>query len=138
MKNFWIIGPWVIGAIAAVACFFISWFLNNRFGKKSLTESKRKSDEFMREARREAEKQKKSIILSAKEEWFRSKNKMELELKNKMSFLHKFEKDLKKVVFIFEFLKKHQYKILFYYLKYEYLQHYTLLLNLDSVNIFPQ
>ncbi len=95
MKNFWTIGPWVIGAIAAAACFFISWFLNNRFGKKSLTESKKKSEEFMREARREAEKQKKSIILSAKEEWFRSKNKMELELKNKMSSLHKFEKDLK-------------------------------------------
>jgi ribonuclease Y len=95
MKNFWTIAPWVIGAIAVAASFFISWFLNNRFGKKSLTESKRKADENMRLARREAEKQKKSIILSAKEEWFHSKNKMELELKNKMSSLHKFEKDLK-------------------------------------------
>ncbi len=95
MRNFWIIGPWLIGAIAAVVAFFISWFLNNRFGKSSLLESKKKADEYMREAKREAEKQKKSIILSAKEEWFRSKNRMEQELKNKMSSLHKFEKDLK-------------------------------------------
>lgn len=95
MKNFWFIGPWLIGAIVAVVVFFISWFLNNWFGKKSLSESKKKADASMREARREAEKQKKSIILSAKEEWFRSKNRVEQELKNKMSSLHKFEKDLK-------------------------------------------
>ncbi|MEW5806227.1 MAG: ribonuclease Y [Acidobacteriota bacterium] len=95
MKNIWLILPWVVAVVGAAASFFISWILNNRLGKKSLGESRKKADEILREAKREAEKQKRSAILTAKEEWFHTKNRMEQELKNKMGSLQKFERDLK-------------------------------------------
>jgi len=95
MKNFMTIMPWVAAGIAAIAAFLISWIVNNRLGQKSLGESKKKSEEILREARREAEKQKRAAILTAKEEWFHVKNKMEQDLRNRMASLQKFEKDLK-------------------------------------------
>ncbi len=87
--------PWLLAVAAAVAAFFISWIVNNRMGRKSLEESRRRSEEILRNARKDAEKQKKTAIIAAKEEWFRVKNKTEQELRNRVSSLQKFERDLK-------------------------------------------
>ena len=47
--------------VSVVAGFGIGWLLNNRFGAKSLEAMKKRSDEAVRGARREAEKSKRKM-----------------------------------------------------------------------------
>ena len=61
---------WMILGAAAIVAFGVlaGWFLNNRFGRKSLEATRKRADEMARNARREAEKTKRAAVLEAKQE----------------------------------------------------------------------
>ena len=50
-------------ATAALVGALAGWFLNNRFGRKSLEATRKHSDEMVRNARRDAEKTKRAAVL---------------------------------------------------------------------------
>jgi ribonuclease Y len=87
----------ILFAIVAsvVASFGIGWLLNNRFGAKSLEAMKKRSDEAVRAARREAEKSKRKMMLEAKEQILRQRNKAERDIRSRRGQLQKRERDLK-------------------------------------------
>jgi len=87
----------ILFAIVAsvVAGFGIGWLLNNRFGAMSLEAMKKRSDEAVRAARREAEKSKRKMMLEAKEQILRQRNKAERDIRSRRGQLQKRERDLK-------------------------------------------
>ena len=54
-------------ATAALVVALAGWFLNNRFGGKSLEAARKRSDEMVRNARRDAEKAKRTTVLEAQQ-----------------------------------------------------------------------
>ena len=62
--GFWGIILGVGLALLSAAC---GWFLNNRFGSKSLEATRKRADETVRNARREAEKAKRAAVRSIRE-----------------------------------------------------------------------
>jgi len=83
-----------LAASAFVACL-IGWFLNNRFGRKSLEATRKRSDEMVRNARRDAEKAKRASVLEAKQEILARRNKADRDLRSRRGQLQKRERDLK-------------------------------------------
>ena len=81
----------VVGAVAG-------WFLNNRFGRKSLEATRKHADETVRNARREAEKAKRAAIIEAKQEILARRNKADGDLRSRRGQLLKRERDLKAVI----------------------------------------
>ena len=74
---------------------FLGWFLNNRFGRRSLEATKVRADEVLRGARRTAEKAKRAALLEAKEESLAERNKIERDLRSRRGQLKKQERDVK-------------------------------------------
>ena len=71
------------------------WFLNNRFGRLSLEAATKRTDETIRNARREAEKAKRAGILEVKQEILARRNKADRDLRSRRGQLQKRERDLK-------------------------------------------
>jgi ribonuclease Y len=86
-----IIGLLALAVVGAVA----GWFLNNRFGRKSLEATSKRADETVRNARREAEKAKRASIIEAKQEILARRNKADGDLRSRRGQLLKRERDLK-------------------------------------------
>jgi ribonuclease Y len=90
------LSTWIIVALAGAAFgVFLGWLLNNRFGSKSLEAMKKRADEAVRAARREAEKSKRKMLLEAKEEILRQRNKTERDMRSRRGQMQKRERDLK-------------------------------------------
>jgi ribonuclease Y len=90
-------GLWAIAWIAAgaLAGGIVGWFLNNRFGRKSLEATRKRADEVLRQARREAEKQRRAALLETKQEILEWRNRADRELRSRRRQLQKRERDLK-------------------------------------------
>jgi ribonuclease Y len=75
---------------------FLGWFLNMRLGGRSLDAARKRADEMMRGARREAEKTRQSTVLKAREEVFQQRKRAENDMRSRKGQLQKREKDLRK------------------------------------------
>jgi len=84
--------------VAVVGSVLGGWFLNNRFGRRSLEAMSKRADETVRNARREAEKAKRSSILEAKQELLSLRNKADNDLRSRRGQLQKRERDLKSAI----------------------------------------
>jgi len=91
------VGLWGIVGVVSGALFgaFAGWFLNNRFGRKSLEAMRKRGDEAIRNARREAEKTQRASILETKQEILAQRNKADRDLRSRRGQLQKRERDLK-------------------------------------------
>ena len=89
----------IVGIGAAVLAGAVAgWFLNNRFGRKSLEATRKRSDETIRNARREADKTQRAAVLEAKQEILAQRNKADRDLRSRRGQIQKRERDLKKGV----------------------------------------
>ena len=73
----------------------LGWWVNNRLGRNSLEAVRRRSEEILHNARREAEKAKRTALVEAREEIFRQRNKADNDLRSRKGQLQKHERDLK-------------------------------------------
>jgi len=86
----------IMDAVVAVGVgALLGWFLNNRFGRKSMEATKVRADEVLRGARRTAEKAKRAALLEAKEESLAERNKVERDLRSRRGQIKKQERDIK-------------------------------------------
>ena len=72
----------------------LGWWVNNRLGRNSLEAVKRRSEEILHNARRDAEKSKRTALVEAREEIFRQRNKADNDLRSRKGQLLKRERDL--------------------------------------------
>ena len=84
-----------IGAVAAIVGGAVGWFLNNRLGRNSLEAMRKRGDETLRAAKREAEKAKRAAVLESKQEILAERNKADRDLRSRKGQLAKRERDLK-------------------------------------------
>jgi len=94
------VGLWgIVGVVSGVLSgAIVGWFLNNRFGRKSLEATRKRGDEATRNARRESEKTKRASILEAKQEILAQRNKADRDLRSRRGQLQKRERDLKAAI----------------------------------------
>jgi len=81
---------WINFAVAAAA-FGLAWFLARAFIHKQLQKSKETSKDILEQARREADRKKKQVIVQAKEEWYRVRDEQERKLKQRLRKLEQQE-----------------------------------------------
>ena len=81
--------------VAVVGSILAGWFLNNRFGRRSLEAINKRADETVRNARREAEKVKRASVIEAKQEILALRNKADNDLRSRRGQIQKRERDLK-------------------------------------------
>ncbi len=89
-------GGWavIVGLVAGLGGL-AGWFLNNRFGRKSLEAATKRTDQTIRNARREAEKTKRAAILEVKQEILARRNKADRDLRSRRRQLQQRERELK-------------------------------------------
>src|SRR5690349_18512243 len=76
------ISPWIFALLVAAGvalAFFFGWVAHRKIGEGKLFNAEQLAAKIVREAEREAENQKKSAVLEAKDEWFREKQKLDKE-----------------------------------------------------------
>jgi ribonuclease Y len=83
----------VPAALAAAGA--LGWWFNNRLGRNSLDAVHRRSEEVLHNARREADKAKRTALVEAREEIFRQRNKADNDLRSRKGQLLKRERDVK-------------------------------------------
>lgn len=71
------------------------WWLNDRLGRRNLREARRRAEDLLRGARRDAEKAKRQALLEAREEIFRQRSKIERELRARKGQLLRRERELR-------------------------------------------
>src|SRR5215510_4202367 len=85
----------VLSLLAIGGTGALGWWLNNRLGSRSLEAVRRRAEEMARMSRREAEKEKRQLLLEAREEVFVQRNKVERDLRSRQGQVLKRERDLK-------------------------------------------
>ena len=85
----------LFGLGIAAAGIFLGWFLNMRLGARSLEVARKRSDEMIRNARREAEKARQTTVLKAREEIFQQRKKAENDMRSRKGQLQKRERDIR-------------------------------------------
>ena len=91
---------WMTLAIAVVAsglAFFVGWVTHRRVGEGKLFNAEQMAAKIVREAEREAENQKKSALLEAKDEWFREKAKLDREIQGQKGEIQRVERRLQEL-----------------------------------------
>ena len=83
-------------AVIAIITFLGGWYANTYFGKNSLSNSKIKADEILKNAEIESETLKKEKVLEANDEFYNLKQKLEDEFRNKRQSLQGLEQSLKR------------------------------------------
>ena len=89
--------PWMVLLItlaAAAVAFLLGWVAHRRIGEGKVYNAEQLAAKIVREAEREAENQKKSALLEAKDEWFREKAKLDREVQGQKSEIQKAERAL--------------------------------------------
>ena len=89
--------PWMallITLAAAAVAFLLGWVAHRRIGEGKVYNAEQLAAKIVREAEREAENQKKSALLEAKDEWFREKAKLDREVQGQKSEIQKAERSL--------------------------------------------
>jgi len=79
---------------AAIVTFFLGWIAHRRIGEGKVLRAEDLAEKILREAEREAENQKKSALLEAKDEWFKEKAKLDRETQTIKSELLQVERKL--------------------------------------------
>ncbi len=74
---------------------FLGWFLNMRLGARSLDAARKRADEMIRNARREAEKVRQVTVLKSREEIFQQRKKAENDMRSRKGQLQKRERDIR-------------------------------------------
>jgi ribonucrease Y len=80
--------PWIVILVAlgaAAIAFLGGWIAHRRIGEGKVYSAEQLAAKIVREAEREAENQKKSALLEAKDEWFREKAKIDREVQSQKS-----------------------------------------------------
>ena len=83
-----------IALVAAIVSFLLSWVINNRLGKASLTAARVEADRIAAAAALAAESETRSALLSAKEEWYRTKKQLEKEARDRQRTLETQQKQI--------------------------------------------
>src|SRR5438046_10669433 len=78
----------------ALVSLFLGWTAHRRIGEGKVLGAEQLTEKIVREAEREAENQKKSALLEAKDEWFREKAKLDREVQGQKSEIQKSERAL--------------------------------------------
>ena len=89
--------PWIVLLITlatAAVAFLLGWVAHRRIGEGKVYNAEQLAAKIVREAEREAENQKKSALLEAKDEWFREKAKLDREVQGQKSEIQKAERAL--------------------------------------------
>ena len=89
--------PWMVLLIALVTAavtFLLGWIAHRRIGEGKVYNAEQIAAKIVREAEREAENQKKSALLEAKDEWFREKAKLDREVQAQKSEVQREERKL--------------------------------------------
>ena len=60
---------------SAIVAFLLGWTAHRKIGEGKVLRAEELAAKILREAEREAETQKKSALLEAKDEWFREKSR---------------------------------------------------------------
>ncbi|MGH7681718.1 MAG: Rnase Y domain-containing protein, partial [Candidatus Eiseniibacteriota bacterium] len=92
--------PWIVLLIAIVTAavtFLLGWVAHRRIGEGKLFNAEQMATKIVREAEREAENQKKSALLEAKDEWFREKAKLDREVQTQKSEVQREERKLQEL-----------------------------------------
>jgi len=84
----------LITLAAAAVAFLLGWVAHRRVGEGKVYNAEQLAAKIVREAEREAENQKKSALLEAKDEWFREKAKLDREVQGQKSEIQKAERAL--------------------------------------------
>ena len=79
---------------AALVAFFLGWTAHRRIGEAKMMGAEQMAEKIVREAEREAETQKKSALLEAKDEWFKEKVKLDRENQAQKSEMMQAERKL--------------------------------------------
>ncbi len=85
----------LIGLGIAASGTFLGWFLNMRLGARSLEAARKRADEMIRNARREAEKARQATVLKSREEIFQQRKKAENDMRSRKGQLQKRERDIR-------------------------------------------
>jgi ribonuclease Y len=80
--------------VSAAVSLVIGWFLNSRMGESSLAAAKAQASEMLAEAARKAETEGKSALLSARDEWYRTKKQLEKESRERQKSLENQQKQI--------------------------------------------
>ena len=89
--------PWIVLLISlatAAIAFLLGWIAHRRIGEGKVYNAEQMAAKIVREAEREAENQKKSALLEAKDEWFREKAKLDREVQGQKSEVQREERKL--------------------------------------------
>ncbi len=92
--------PWIVLLIAiatAAVAFLLGWIAHRRIGEGKVYNAEQLATKIVREAEREAENQKKSALLEAKDEWFREKAKLDREVQGQKSEIQREERKLQEL-----------------------------------------
>jgi ribonuclease Y len=92
--------PWIVLLIAlaaAAVAFLLGWVAHRRVGEGKVYNAEQLAAKIVREAEREAENQKKSALLEAKDEWFREKAKLDREVQAQKSEVQREERKLQEL-----------------------------------------
>src|SRR6267142_325403 len=84
----------LVSLTAALLSFFLGWTARRRIGEAKVLGAEQLAEKIVREAEREAETQKKSALLEAKDEWFREKAKLDRETQSMKSEMLQTERKL--------------------------------------------
>jgi ribonuclease Y len=85
----------VIGVVALGLGGLIGWFLNNRFGSRSVEASRTRSDEILRSARRAVQKEKQAAVLETRQEILQQRDRAEKDLRNRKRQMQKKDRELR-------------------------------------------
>ncbi|HZI89854.1 MAG TPA: Rnase Y domain-containing protein, partial [Candidatus Polarisedimenticolia bacterium] len=84
----------LVALAAAIVAFLLGWTAHRRIGEGKVLSAEQMAEKILREAEREAETQKKSALLEAKDEWFREKAKLDRETQAQKSEMLQAERKL--------------------------------------------
>lgn len=83
-----------IGALVGLLFFVGGWFASRLISQGKLANAERESERILNDAKKEAESLKKEKLLEAKDEWFRLKQNLDTETKNRQGELEKLDSKL--------------------------------------------
>ncbi|MGH9870507.1 MAG: ribonuclease Y [Candidatus Polarisedimenticolia bacterium] len=79
--------------VVAGGALALGWVLNSRLGRASLTAARAESAELLQQAERQTEADRKAAVLSAKDEWYRTKKQLEAEARDRQRSLQRLQKE---------------------------------------------
>jgi len=86
----------VVAFLIGVVVFLAGWFARRLVDRSKIVSAEELAEKIVREAQREAETQKKSAILEAKDEWYRAKSKFEEDTQQTRTELEKLQRQVEK------------------------------------------